>query len=128
MAAPALIVAIPAIFSALWSGLLILGKWLLEHAHITKVIVVCMLIIAAFATGRVMHGWVMNAIDGFVTNISETQSGAPSMSLQILAKANYCLPISEMLGLLGNYVLLAGYCLSLKGIISMWRSTPFKSA
>lgn len=129
MAAP-LIVALPAIFSALWSGLLVLGKWFLEHAHITKIIIVCLLIIAAFTTGRITYGWVMDAIGSALENVAEGADSVRSSgyTLDILAKANYCLPVSEMLGLLSAYVFLAGYCLLLKCLISFWRSVPFKSA
>lgn len=126
MAAP-LVFAVPAILSALWSGLLVLGKWFLTHAHVTKIVVVCLLIISAFYAGRVMHGFVMSQISSIIESINETQSGGFSTSLALLAKANYCLPLSEMLGLLGAYVLLAGQCMTLKFIISMWRSTPFKA-
>lgn len=128
MAAPLLVLSLPAIFTALWTGIVAIVKWALEHAHIVKIVVVCLLIVSAFKMGTFMFNTLMTLLENYSSSISNSYPSAVSASLEIMAKANYCLPLTEALVFLSIYVTLAGLCIGLRFTISLYRSIPFKSA
>ena len=128
MAAP-LVALLPAFLSALWAGLVVCFRWLIEHAHIAKIVLVCLLIIAAFRVGLFAHGWVMDSVTDYLMHIEEiAPTSSPSPVVSFLAKANYCLPISEMFALLSVYISFCGFCLGIKFLIASYKAIPFKSA
>ena len=123
-----LFVSLPAIFAAFWSGIVAIVKWALEHAHTIKIAIVCFLVIAAFKLGHIVYSFFMQQLESYSQSINDSVPSGFSYSLALLAKANYCLPVSEMLLLLSTYAVLAGLCISLRFFISLYRSVPFKSA
>ncbi len=127
MAAP-LVVAVPAILSALWTGLVICCKWLVDHAHIAKIVTVCILISTSFWMGRKIYVALVSFLNTQLRSMANSVPHGVSSSLDILAKANYCLPVSEMLALLSVYVSCWGLCMTLRFVLSMYRSVPFKNA
>ena len=127
MAAPAAL-AIPALLSALWTGLVVCFKWLIDHAHIAKVTVVCIIITSSFWMGVKIYTQFVALLNARLSSLSSSVPSGVSVSLDILAKANYCLPVSEMLALLAVYISCWGLCMGLRFMISMYRNVPFKSA
>ena len=127
MAAP-LFVALPAIFTALWGGLVACFRWLIAHAHIAKIVGICLLIAGAFKVGRLAYVALCSAVSSYLLRISQSTPSGVSATASFLAKANYCLPISELFALLAVYVSFCGFCLALKFAIASYKAIPFKSA
>lgn len=125
MAAP-LFLALPAIFSALWAGLIAIFRWALEHAHIVKFVIVSVIIIVAFRLGVWAYSWVVGQFNQYIETIDSHLPNGVSVSIDLLAKVNYCLPVSEALGLLSVFITLCGSCLALRGLLLAYRSIPFK--
>lgn len=126
MAAP-LVVAVPAILSALWSGLVICFKWLIDHAHVAKVAITCILIITSFWAGIKIYTQLVHLLDLHISNLGTNLPHGVNGALDILSKANYCLPVSEMLSLLAVYVTCWGSCMLIRFMLSMYRTVPFKN-
>ena len=126
MAAP-LVVALPAIFSALWAGLVICFKWVIEHAHIAKIITVCLLIMVSFRVGRLVYLFIFQQLSSNVSSLNQALPHGAQGVLDILSKANYALPVSETLALLAVYVSCWSFCAAIRYGISLYRIIPFKS-
>ena len=114
--------------SAIVSALVVAAKWIVDHLHIVKIVVVCTLIVAAFKAGRYAYNLLVDSVGDYISRISDGVPTGLSASASFLAKANYVLPISEMFALLSVYVTLAGLCLGLKCVIAGYKAIPFKSA
>lgn len=124
MAAP--LIAIPALVSALITALGVCAKWIIEHTHIVKIVIVCGLLITAFESGLKAYTWLFQHFQNFLKSLDSFHAGGGNLSL--LAKVNYCIPLSEMLSLLAVYITFAAMCLSFKGVLCLYRAIPFKSA
>lgn len=124
MAAP--LIAIPALVSALITALGVCAKWIIEHTHIVKIVIVCGLLITAFESGLKAYTWLFQHFQNFLKSLDGFNAGGGNLSL--LAKVNYCIPLSEMLSLLAVYITFASMCLSFKGVLCLYRAIPFKSA
>ena len=127
MAAP-LVALLPAILSALWAGLVVCFKWLIDHAHVIKIVGVCILITAAFKLGRFAYSALVDTVDSYLGDIAANAPQGRAAAFSVLAKANYCLPVSETFALLLVYVTFASLCLGLKFVIAGYKAIPFKSA
>lgn len=125
MAAP--LIAIPALVSALITALGVCAKWIIEHTHIVKIVIVCGLLITAFESGLKAYTWLFQHFQNFLTSLGSFPAGGGG-NLSLLAKVNYCIPLSEMLSLLAVYITFASMCLSFKGVLCLYRAIPFKSA
>lgn len=118
----------PALLTAIWSGLVAIVKWTVEHYHIVKIIVVCTLICSAFYLGRKVYIFFNDTLHDYFSQMSGVTPQGSSGVASILAKANYVLPVTEMFALLSVYIVFAGLCLSVKFLISGYKAIPFKSA
>lgn len=127
MAGP-VVVALPAFLSALWVGLVACFKWLIDHAHIVKIVGVCILITAAFKVGLMAYTWICGAVGEHLQAIRDSAPTAVNTTFSLLAKVNYCVPVSETFALLAVYVSFAGLCLGLKFAIASYKAIPFKQA
>lgn len=117
-----------ALGTALVSALVAAAKWIVDHMHIVKIVIVCTLIVAAFKAGKYAYGVLVESVSNYFDSLSASAPSAVSASASFLAKANYVLPISEMFALLAVYVTCAGFCLGLKCVIAAYKAIPFKSA
>lgn len=127
MAAP-IVALIPAILTAIWAGLVTVVKWCIDHYHIVKIVIVCSLITAAFWLGVKVYSALMSTLQEYFSEIAAASPSGTSGTVDILAKANYVLPVSEMLALLVVYVTFASLCLSVKFILMGYKAIPFKNA
>ena len=119
---------IPAVLGAIWSGLVAITKWTVDHYHIVKIVLVCTLIITAFWLGRKVYILFNTALQEYFSDMAGVVPQSPSGVASFLAKANYVLPITEMFALLSVYIVFAGLCLSVKFLISGYKAIPFKNA
>lgn len=127
MALPA-VALIPAILTAIWSGLVAVVRWCVDHYHIVKIVFVCTLITAAFYLGRKVYLALVSALQSYFTEMTNNSVVAPAYTGSLLAKANYVLPVSEMFALLTVYLVFAGLCLSVRFILAGYKAIPFKNS
>lgn len=123
-----IVAIVPAILAGLWSGLVGIAKWCVEHYHIVKIVIVCTLITMAFYFGRKAYIFFNDLLKEHLNQIAASTPTGPGAGVSILAKANYVLPVSEMFALLSVYLTFAALCLSLKFIIMGYKAIPFKNA
>lgn len=119
---------IPAFLSALWVGLVACLKWLVNHAHIVKIVAVCALIVAAFKVGIIAYTAICSTVTTYLNRLNDSAPHGVSTTFSLLAKVNYCVPVSETFALLAVYVSFAALCLGLKFAIASYKAIPFKNA
>lgn len=127
MALPA-VALVPAILSAIWTGLVAIVKWCVDHYHIVKIVIVCTLVITAFWLGVKVYSYLIETLTGYFSDLSAASPSGVQGTAAILAKANYVLPVSEMFALLAVYITFASLCLSVKFVLMGYKAIPFKNA
>ncbi len=123
------VAALPAFLAALWSGLVVCFRWLVDHFHVVKIVGVCALIAGAFKVGILAYRTLVDNVSMWINElVNNVPNNNVSVVFSYLAKANYVLPLSEMFGLLSVYASFAAACLVIKGLIASYKAIPFKSA